>query len=122
MIQQNKKRKLLFRVTAKDCQWEYYRGSGKGGQKKQKTSSAVRCYHEPSGAKGQAQDTRSQRQNKQLAFRRMFETKRFQQWIKLKAAQITGDIIEAKRYAEKEIRSSNIRVEVRENGKWILET
>ena len=31
-------RKPLFSVTAKDCNWDYYRGSGSGGQKKNKTS------------------------------------------------------------------------------------
>lgn len=115
-------RKLLFRVTAKDCEWNYYRGSGKGGQKKQKTSSAVRCRHKPSKALGQAQDTRSKEKNKRLAFRRMAETKEFQNWIKLEAARVTGAVDAAQHYAEREINSDRIRVEVKRDGRWTKET
>jgi protein subunit release factor B len=114
-------KKLLFKVTAKDCDWEYYRGSGNGGQKRQKTSSAVRCRHKPSGAIGQAQDHRSQKQNKRLAFRRMAETRKFKDWIKLTVSRISGAQAEAQRYAEREIDSSRVRVEVKKDGKWILE-
>ena len=32
----------LFTVTANDCTWTYYRGSGPGGQKKNKTSNCRR--------------------------------------------------------------------------------
>ena len=53
-------KKLLFSVTAADCRFDYYRGSGKGGQKRNKTSSAVRCTHIASGAVGASDDTRSQ--------------------------------------------------------------
>ena len=59
-------KELIFSVTSKDCEWDYVRGSGKGGQKRNKTSSAVRCRHLPSNAIGYAEDTRSQLQNKQL--------------------------------------------------------
>lgn len=114
-------RELLFSVTAKDCEWDYYRGSGKGGQKRQKTSSAVRCRHKASGALGQAQDTRSKEKNKRLAFRRMAETKEFRNWLKLEAARVTGAVDAAQRYAEREINSDRIRIEVKKDGKWTLE-
>jgi hypothetical protein len=70
---------------------------------------------------GQAQDTRSKMKNKRLAFRRMAETKEFQNWLKLEAARITGTTDAAKRYAEREINSNRIRVEVKKDGKWTLE-
>ena len=50
---------ILFSVTAKDCRWDYFRGSGKGGQKSNMTSSRVRCTHKESGAVGQSDETRS---------------------------------------------------------------
>ena len=53
-------RELLFSVTAKDCRFDYYRGSGAGGQHRNKTESAVRCTHLASGAVGQAEDHREQ--------------------------------------------------------------
>lgn len=48
-------REPIVTVTAADCRWDYYRGSGAGGQHRNKTSSAVRCTHEPSGAVGQSE-------------------------------------------------------------------
>lgn len=48
------KKQLLFSVTAKDCEWSYTRGTGAGGQKKNKTSSAVHCSHKQSKAHGYA--------------------------------------------------------------------
>ena len=115
-------KELLFSVTAKDCEWEYYRGSGPGGQKKQKSSTAVRCTHKPSGAVGQAQDTRSQAKNKQLAFKRMANSKKFRDWVKIEAARVTGAEAAAKAYAEREINSDRIRIEVKRDGKWLAET
>ena len=47
---------LLFSVTAGDCKWDYYRGTGSGGQKKNKTSNCVRCTHTASGAVGKSED------------------------------------------------------------------
>ena len=49
-------REKLFTLTAKNFRWDYFRGSGKGGQKRNKTSSGVRCTHEESGAVGQSHD------------------------------------------------------------------
>lgn len=58
-------------VTEKDLRIDYYRGSGNGGQKKQKTSSACRIVHIPTGLMACAEDSRSQTQNRKNAFRRL---------------------------------------------------
>jgi protein subunit release factor A len=87
-----KDREKLFSVTAADCKWDYFRGSGNGGQKKQKTSSGVRCSHEPSGAEGKASDSREQSTNRQVAFKRMVETAEFKSWMKLKIEACLGHI------------------------------
>ena len=117
-----KKKKLLFSVTAKDCKWDYFRGSGAGGQKRNKTSNAVRCTHTASGAIGQSQDERSQIQNKRLAFKRMAETKKFKNWLKVEIARHTGIEEAAKRYSEREVHSNRILIEIKKDGKWINET
>jgi protein subunit release factor A len=69
-----------------------FRGSGNGGQKKQKTSSGVRCVHIASGAEGKATDSRDQSTNRQTAFERMAATAEFQSWMKLKIAAAKGEI------------------------------
>jgi hypothetical protein len=53
------------------CRWEAYRGSGPGGQKRNKTSSSIRLTHEPSGIHVIAAESRSQAENKLRAFRRL---------------------------------------------------
>lgn len=68
---------LLLSVTLKDCHVETKRGSGKGGQNRNKRDTAVRIVHPPSGAVGESQEQRSQLQNKKAAFRRMAETETF---------------------------------------------
>lgn len=77
-------RKLWFSVTKDDCRFIAKRGSGKGGQKRNKTSNAIQCFHDPSGAMGEAEDGREQSDNKRLAFKRMTETLEFKTWLKLK--------------------------------------
>lgn len=50
----------IFSVTLKDCVVETKRGSGKGGQNRNKRDTAVRIVHLPSGAVGESQEQRSQ--------------------------------------------------------------
>lgn len=88
---EKKKKEVLFSVGADDCKWDFYIGSGKGGQNKQKTSSAAHCVHKASGAEGRAQDSRSQLDNKRLAFKRMTETPKFKLWIKMEVGRRTID-------------------------------
>jgi protein subunit release factor B len=52
---------------------ETYRSSGPGGQRKNKTETAVRLRHLPSGITVIATEYRSQAQNRKLAFERLRE-------------------------------------------------
>lgn len=54
-----------------DCDVDTYRASGPGGQKRNKTSSAVRLRHKPSGILVIAEESRSQHENKAKALRRL---------------------------------------------------
>jgi hypothetical protein len=53
------------------CEVDTYRASGPGGQKRNKTSSAVRLRHPPSGLLVIAEESRSQHENKAKAMRRL---------------------------------------------------
>ena len=53
------------------CQVDTYRASGPGGQKRNKTSSAVRVRHPPSGLIVIAEESRSQHENRLRALRRL---------------------------------------------------
>ena len=53
------------------CQVHTYRASGPGGQKRNKTSSAVRLHHRPTGLIAKSTESRLQHQNKARALRRL---------------------------------------------------
>ena len=54
------------------CEVDTYRASGPGGQKRNKTSSAVRLRHTPTGLIVIAEESRSQHENKAKALRRLW--------------------------------------------------
>lgn len=53
------------------CEVDRYRASGPGGQHRNKTESAVRLRHRPTGATAIGEDSRSQAENKLHAVRRL---------------------------------------------------
>src|SRR5437660_12187916 len=53
------------------CALDTYRASGPGGQKRNKTSAAVRLRHLPSGLIVIAEESRSQHENRARALRRL---------------------------------------------------
>ena len=53
------------------CEIDTYRASGPGGQKRNKTSSAVRLRHSPSGLIVIAEESRSQHENKARTLKRL---------------------------------------------------
>lgn len=126
-------KELILAVTADDCEWMYFCAGGKGGQHQNKTASACRCRHKDSGAEGLSRDERSQHQNKRIAFRRMAETQKFKNWLRIetsrrmlskeqKAAQLRLE--EAKkeaieRYVEAAMAPENLKIETYQNGEWI---
>ncbi len=55
----------------KEVRLDYYKSSGPGGQHKNKTMSSVRLYHNPTGIRVIATESRSQIKNRELAFKRL---------------------------------------------------
>jgi peptide chain release factor len=56
---------------AKDVKWETMRASGPGGQHVNRTESAVRITHVPTGMQASASEERSQHRNRKLALARL---------------------------------------------------
>ncbi|MCE9561592.1 MAG: peptide chain release factor-like protein [Planctomycetes bacterium] len=56
------------------CEVDTYRASGPGGQKRNKTSSAVRLRHLPTGLLVIAEESRSQHDNKAMALKRLWKS------------------------------------------------
>ena len=74
-------------INPADIKMEVYRASGAGGQHINKTSSAVRLIHEPTGIVAECQTERSQVQNREYAMRllksRLYEIEKQKQDEKL---------------------------------------
>lgn len=104
-------RTKLFSVTKDDFEWQYFKGTGAGGQKKNKTSSACRCIHPPSNAIGTSQQERSQHQNRQIAFRQCVATKEFQGWIKLQASAMAKGFVDAERMVNEMMHEKYLKFE-----------
>lgn len=109
-------KKPLFSITARDCEWSYTKGTGAGGQKRNKTSSAVHCTHRASGAHGYSEASRSQLDNRRDAFEKMTQTGEFQKWVKLEFMRRTGELLEIERKVEQEL--TKVKTEIKIDGKW----
>ena len=65
-----------------------------------------------SGAVGKATDTRSQRKNKQLAFKRMAESKEFKAWHKIECARRLGNLQEVEDIVNQQMADKNLKIEL----------
>jgi protein subunit release factor B len=78
MISPEKQEKLKERmerlgIREEDLEEHFIRGSGKGGQKINKTASCVQLIHHPTGTEIRCQQTRSQADNRYWARRELCE-------------------------------------------------
>jgi protein subunit release factor B len=111
-------RKPLVSVTKKDFKIQTLKGSGPGGQHRNKTETGVRITHPESGAIGLATDSKSQSANKKAAFQRLVATPVFQLWIKKKSWEAMGQQSLDER-VEEAMQPQNLKWEVQDaNGNW----
>jgi hypothetical protein len=83
-------RQLLFRVTRKDLIETHIRGTGNGGQARNKTSSGVRLVHPASGAVGESTASRSQEENRVEAWKHLRKTPEFERWFRDMVLRTSG--------------------------------
>lgn len=100
-------RQLVLSVTIEDCVVQTFRAGGKGGQHQNKTDSAVRVIHPPSGARGESREHRSQLQNKRAAWGRMARSPVFVAWRLRMVAGLPS------------IPRRDLKVEARQHGQWV---
>jgi peptide chain release factor 2 len=84
-------------IQPEDIKLEVFRSSGPGGQHMQKSSTAVRLTHLPTGIAVASQSERSQLQNKTIAFK-ILEARLFEKELARRAeekAKLKGKRIEA---------------------------
>jgi hypothetical protein len=78
------------------CAVDTYRASGPGGQKRNKTSSAVRLRHLPSGLIVIAEESRSQHENRARALRRLRQALYLKVRDELPSEALTAEAVAAR--------------------------
>lgn len=86
-------RKLLFSVSIHDCEVQTYRGSGPGGQHRNKVETGVRIIHHPSGAVAQACEGKSQIMNKRAAWKKLANDPKFRAWLRVEVSMRPANLL-----------------------------
>jgi protein subunit release factor B len=97
--------------TVSDFEVQTFRAGGKGGQKQNKTSSGVRIIHAASGVRGESRNQRSQTQNKRAAFRRLVESRKFQNWLRVEIAARAKGHADAAAAVDAMMSDENLKIE-----------
>jgi len=110
-------RQLLFSVTKKDLDIQFFSGSGAGGQHRNKHQNCVRMYHKDSGVRSTGQSSKERKANLREAFKNLTQHGRFRMWQNMKIQEVQKG-----KTLEKEIDESlcieNLKVEYNREGKW----
>jgi protein subunit release factor B len=101
----------LFTLTRKDFTVEFFRGSGDGGQKRNKTSNCCRITHPESGATGIGTEHREQHRNKRSAFERMVASNKFQIYIKKRSGLAVQTEEETRAWVDDQMQEKNLKIE-----------
>jgi hypothetical protein len=112
-----KEKELLFSITKKSFVVEYYNPGKNGGQNANKIASACRIHHPESGAIGDCHEERTQKPNRERAFKRLVESSKFQKWLKVETAKWLGQLDDIERKVDKAMEETV--VEIREDDKWV---
>lgn len=111
-------KELVLSLKKEDFTIQTFRAGGKGGQNQNKRDTGVRIIHNASGAVGEARDSRTQKENRRNALKRLSETATFRLWLARYLSELsTGKTLEEQ--VEELMNPKNIKVEVRgDDGRW----
>lgn len=88
---------------------EVFRASGPGGQHVNKTESALRIKHPPSGVVVIAQDSPSQHRNREIAYERLIEKLQKLNYVKPKRIKTRPTLSSVKKRIDTKVKRSTIK-------------
>jgi protein subunit release factor A len=110
----------LFSVSkeAGDFIVEYFSGTGSGGQNRNHNCMCCRIRHPASGALATCTEERSQKTNRERAFRRIVEHPKFKGWLKREISRRSGEMALIEAEVERSMR--HVRTETKDaHGVWV---
>ena len=112
------KKELLFSVTKKDLEIDYFSGTGAGGQHRNKHQNCVRMHHPESGARSTGQTNRERQSNVREAFKSLIEHPKFKIWHSQRSMECLGkQTIQQK--VELMMEPENLKIEGKNSkGRW----
>jgi len=114
-----KNRELLFSLTKKDFDVQWFSGTGAGGQHRNKHQNCCRLTHIASGARGTGQSNRDRISNQREAFKSLQEHPKFKLWFNQKVMEcLSKETVEE--WVQRQMEPKNLKVEGKnEKGRWM---
>lgn len=117
-MKEDRDRELLFSIGKNDFDINWFSGTGKGGQKRNKTQACCRLTHRDSGVTKTGQNHRERSKNLSDAFNNLISDFNFKMWFRRRVEEsMHGKIIEEK--VNLMMDESNLKIETFKDGKWI---
>ena len=95
----------------KDIIYEYFSGTGKGGQHRNKHKNCVRVKHPQSGVIVQSTEERSRTRNEKIALKRLTEHPKFKLWLRAECSAKLKGYSNLVAEVDDSMREENLKIE-----------